>query len=45
MRSALTTVAEVAGVACIGFAFGLTIGLIVLGVALIGGGIFEGRRA
>jgi hypothetical protein len=44
MRSALTTAAEVVGVACIGFAFGATVGLVTLGVALFGAGIIEGRR-
>lgn len=44
MRSALTTAAEVAGVACIGFAFGAMPGLISLGLALFAGGVIEGRR-
>lgn len=44
MRSTLTTAAEVAGLACVGFAFGWMSGLIVLGVALFGAGVVEGRR-
>ena len=44
MRSALTTAAEVVGLSCIGFAFGATVGLIVMGVALFGAGVIEGRR-
>jgi hypothetical protein len=45
MRSVLTTACEVAGAACIGFAFGVMPGLLALGAALIGAGIIEGRRA
>jgi hypothetical protein len=44
MRSALTTACEVVGLACIGFAFSAMVGLIVLGVALFGAGVIEGRR-
>ena len=44
MRSALTTAAEVVGVACVGFAFGWFVGLLVTGVALFGAGVIEGRR-
>jgi len=45
MRSALTTACEVAGVACVGFAFGVTSGFVALGVALLGAGVVEGRRS
>lgn len=45
MRNALTTAAEVIGVGLIGFAFGGMVGLITLGVAMVAGGILEGRRA
>ena len=44
MRNALTTACEVAGVACVGFAFNAMAGLIALGVALVGAGVVEGRR-
>lgn len=44
MRSALTTACEVIGAACVGFAFNATAGLVVLGVALVGAGVIEGRR-
>ena len=44
MRNALTTACEVAGAACVGFAFGTMPGLIVLGVAMFGAGVIEGRR-
>ncbi len=44
MRNAVTTACEVAGVACVGFAFGAMSGLISLGVALFGAGVIEGRR-
>lgn len=45
MRDLLTTACEVAGVACIGFAFGVMPGLITLGAALFGAGVIEGRRS
>jgi hypothetical protein len=45
MRSALTTACEVAGIASVGFAFGVRSGLISLGVALFGAGVVEGRRS
>jgi hypothetical protein len=44
MRNALTTACEVVGAACVGFAFNVQAGLIVLGVALFGAGVIEGRR-
>lgn len=45
MRSALTTACEVAGVACVGFAFDVRAGLVALGLALFGAGVIEGRRS
>lgn len=45
MRSALTTACEVVGAACVGFAFDVRAGLVVLGLALVGAGVVEGRRS